>query len=338
MRWKACSAASILASRRREPIQKPYRTSYSIDGGAIRLSTWSLRAELATFRLQTAGPSAMTFRSPVTLPQGKYFLRGRSRSVVAGGLTGRAIGVASDLAGTTRKRPRAGRPTLRGGGAAHGRTAARQDSRRQVAEAITGETMRPGASGHGGNIDGQMADAPRPTRRRRPATRGRPATYASGGRRSRDRLLGTSHLCLRAAQGVSPSRSRGGQLVADRLDAPDRYGGGSESRPVRRHCLPLVHRRGPRPDRRAGGPLLRDRISRQRPIVHWNAVRGGRGRRWADRRSDSASAQPAESGRASAWPRCHLYLAERLLHADGGGIHDQHGDHRAPHRDHPAMA
>jgi hypothetical protein len=51
-----------------------------------------------------------------------------------------------------------------------------------------------------------------------------------------------------------------------------------------------------------------------------------------------AAAASAWCGYAGGGPQHHWDLAERLLDADGGGVHAHHGDHRAPHPNRFPMA
>ena len=106
-----------------------------------------------------------------------------------------------------------------------------------------------------------------------------PAANTRGGGRRRDRLFCVPDCSVRAAQALCPGRSQGGRRVADRSAATGRGGDRTEPRPVRRHRLLVVHRGDPGPGWPARGPLFRDRVPGQRPVVRGHAFRGRGGRR-----------------------------------------------------------
>ena len=123
-------------------------------------------------------------------------------------------------------------------------------------------------------IDRRMTDAPG-ERVRRAVGSAEAAALAGGGRGHPPHPVGGP--VEPAARGpIVEHRSP----VVRRLGPPAHRAGRPEPRPPRRHRVPLVHRGDPPPPGRAGGPVLRDGLLRQRPRVQRARPRrrGDRGR------------------------------------------------------------
>ena len=100
-------------------------------------------------------------------------------------------------------------------------------------------------------------------------------TTRGGGRR--DHFFCAPDRSAGAAQALCSRRSAGARELADRFWAANRGGRRTVARPVRRHRLPVVHRGATGPDRPPRGPLFRDGVPGQWPVVRRHAFRDRRG-------------------------------------------------------------
>ena len=174
-----------------------------------------------------------------------------------------------------------------------------------------------------------MQKASRPRTRPRTPSRGKAWNAEGSG--------GCGIGVCRAGDGGIPAiahRSAGQPARARRLAQQPRRTGGSRLEPasVRRDRISLVHRGGARSHRPARGPVLRDDILRERPLVPRHAVHAcGFHRRDPGGFSGSAS-HGARLDRVSVRAGGGLQPGQYLHDQDGRHVHAGHVDTRLAHR------
>ena len=127
-----------------------------------------------------------------------------------------------------------------------------------------------------------------------------------GSRRRRHSLRGPADRGAAAVPFVgAEGRARPGRMAVGRPRT-----GRARHQPdaVRRHRLPVVHRRGARPDGRLRGPAVRDGVPGQRPAVPCHDVRRERGVRRHGRCPGDAAREPRPIRRLRSRARVRLHI------------------------------